>query len=249
MIVVSLLSAGKLSNAQSVIQNPNGNREVVLVLDSSGSMRNKPIIAMKKAAIKFCEKMIDTQGTNEIAIVSYNASVNKVLEFTSDIDDIRAFVNSMTANGGTNIADSLDKARCLLDDKKSTERNIVLLTDGIPENGPISNSGRYDDIGPSYSYHYGNFVYDYCVENIKDDYNLYTLGFFHSLSGSNLKYAQKLLQDIQNSGYYEVSDPDKLVFTFGEMASDIVESGDEKECPIIIVPGIMGNEFGMAILF
>lgn len=229
-------------NAES-FDVPGGSREVVLVLDSSGSMSSTPIVTMKKAAIKFCESMLDAEGSNKIAIVSYSSSVNKTLQFTSDIDDIKSFVNSMYASGGTNIAEGLKKAKYLLDDSKTVgKKNIVLLTDGVPESGSTSNSGRYDSMGPSYSSKYGNYLYNYFQNDLKNNYNVFTLGFFHSLSGSILKYAQTLLKDIQNQGYYEVTDPDKLVFTFGGMASDIVDSGEEKDCPIIIVPGVMGSQ-------
>lgn len=243
MVFVFVFSSMNIQiNAQS-IGVPGGSREVVLVLDSSGSMYNTPITAMKKAAVKFCENMLDAEGSNKIAIVSYGTSVNKTLHFTSDINDIKTFVNSMSASGGTNISDGLKKAKTLLDDSNTVgKKNIVLLTDGLPENGSTSDSGRYDCMGPSYSYKYGNYLYDYFQSDLKDNYNVYTLGFFHSLSGNNLKYAQTLLQDIQNQGYYEVTDPDKLIFTFGGMASDIVDSGEEKDCPIIIVPGVMGSQ-------
>lgn len=104
---------------------PGGSREVVLVLDSSGSMYNTPIVTMKKAAIKFCENMLDAEGYNKIAIVSYSSSVNKTLQFTSDIDDIKSFVNSMYASGGTNIADGLERAKYLLDNSNTVGKKIL----------------------------------------------------------------------------------------------------------------------------
>lgn len=244
MAFVFVLSSMNIqANAVHYIGVPGGSREVVLVLDSSGSMSNTPMSTMKKAAIKFCESMLDAEGSNMIAIVSYSSSVIKTLEFTSDIDDIKNFINSMSASGGTNIADGLKKAKFLLDDSLTIgKKSIVLLTDGLPENGQTSNSGRYDHVGPSYSYKCGNYLYDYFQSDLNDSYNVYTLGFLHSLSGNNLKYAQMLLKDIQNQGYYEVTDPDELVFTFGNMASDIVDTEYGKDCPIIIVPGVMGSQ-------
>ncbi len=101
------------ANAES-FNVPGGSREVVLVLDSSGSMNNTPIVTMKKAAIKFCENMLDAEGSNKIAIVSYSSSVNKTLQFTSNINDIKSFVYSMDASGGTNIADGLKKQNICL---------------------------------------------------------------------------------------------------------------------------------------
>ena len=46
------------------------------------------------------------------------------------------------------------------------------------------------------------------------------------------------MEDIQNSGFYIVTNPEELEFTFGEIAERIVSSN-----PIIIIPGIMGSRF------
>lgn len=244
MTFIVILSSVSISvNAEETIGPTGGSREVVLVLDSSGSMRNTPITAMKTSAIKFCENLMNAEGSNKVAIVVYSTNVNKTLDFTTDIEEIKKFINSMTASGGTNMYAGFEKAKSLLDASKGNSiKNIVMLTDGLPENGPSTAMGRYNGIGPSSSYMYGNYVYTYFDENLKDNYNVYTLGFFHSLSGRNLTYAEKLLNDIQNKGFYEVTNPEDLVFTFGDVAADIVDTDEESDCPIIIVPGVMGSQ-------
>lgn len=167
VFILALSTSSFQVKAESYIDVPGGSREVVLVLDSSGSMRNTPISVMKKSAIKFCESMIDAEGSNKIAIVSYSTNVNKTLDFTSDMDAIKNFINSMFASGGTNIADGLKKAKSLLDDSSvNGKKNIVLLTDGLPENGSTSNSGRYDRVGPSYSCKYGKIIYMITIKRI-----------------------------------------------------------------------------------
>ncbi len=44
---------------------------------------------------------------------------------------------------------------------------------------------------------------------------------------------------MKNQRYYEVTDPYKLEFAFGEISEDV--SNSEENCPIIIVPGVMGS--------
>lgn len=125
VFILALSTSSFQVKAESYIDVPGGSREVVLVLDSSGSMRNTPISVMKKSAIKFCESMIDAEGSNKIAIVSYSTNVNKTLDFTSDMDAIKNFINSMFASGGTNIADGLKKAKSLLDDSSVNGKKIL----------------------------------------------------------------------------------------------------------------------------
>ena len=60
---------------------------------------------------------------------------------------------------------------------------------------------------------------------IKDSTRIYTLGFFHSLSGSEKAFCRRFLYDLQNSGDYEVEDTDELEFVFKELFVDITEDG------------------------
>ena len=217
-------------------------RDIVLVLDASGSMRNTPIAKMKEAALKFCESVLNAEGDNKIAIVAYSTDASSTLNFTEDLYELRRSINNLTASGGTNIYAGFEKAKELLDSNMSSGRtkNIILLTDGLPEDGVSVPNGKYNGMGPSYSTPYGNALYTYFNDILNATYNVYTLGFFHSLSGTNLTYAQTLLSDIQNKGYYEVRNVEDIVFTFGDIAEDIV-SDEDKNCPIVFVPGVMGS--------
>lgn len=101
-------------------------------------------------------------------------------------------------------------------------KNIVLLTDGLPTDGDQQDNGHYTEQDYPNDYSYANSAYS-AFESLKDDYYFYTLGFFHSLSGNDLIFGRRFLTDIQNAGYYEVTDPSQLVFTFGKVASDVTK--------------------------
>ena len=45
-----------------------------------------------------------------------------------------------------------------------------------------------------------------------------------SLKGSELAFAQRLMEDIQNAGYYNVENVEDLEFVFGEITDSIIET-------------------------
>ncbi len=126
-------------------------KEVVLVVDTSGSMEDKTrynnkkmsrISAVKKILRNFVSKL--STGSNiKISIVDFNSKAN-VVQFNSkvfaDLDDsqqitkINDVVNSLSADGGTNTGDGLRLAyyNLLNSGNDDAEKYIILLTDGEP---------------------------------------------------------------------------------------------------------------------
>ncbi|MCL1794480.1 MAG: hypothetical protein FWG34_11500, partial [Oscillospiraceae bacterium] len=80
--------------------------------------------------------------------------------------------------------------------------------------------GPYDNNDYS-SYRYANAVYNTATTLKEKGYYIYTLGFFHDLRAYELPFAHRFMNDLQNAGYYEVTDPNELEFVFGEIGEDI----------------------------
>lgn len=236
-LVISSITIAQFGYAANPTET---NRYTVLILDTSGSMNGTPASKQKEAAIKFCESMLNSEGNNYIAIVKLNTSSSVGLNFSKDLSALKSYIQNIPASGGTNINQSLTVADALLRDIPASVtapiKNIVLCSDGLPESGSTNNNGPYTSSEYS-GYQYANAVYN-TATTLKPSYNIYTLGFFHKLSGSNLNFGRKFMNDIQNAGYYEVTNPDELEFTFEEIAEDI--SSDNY--PVIIIPGIMGSK-------
>ena len=241
LLLCLVMLIGLLPTAVLAVENTSSTvRYSVLILDTSGSMEGTPATKQKEAATRFCTSVLAADGTNYVAIVRLNSSSTVGKDFTDNLDELTAYINSLNAFGGTNINQALLVAGNLLDGvtEPNAIKNIILCSDGLPESGSTSYTGPYSSSDSSYYYSYGNAVYS-TSGSLKASFSIYTLGFFHSLSGSDLVFGQRLMQDIQNAGYYEVNDPDDLEFTFGEIADDITSPDDET--PIIIIPGIMGS--------
>jgi Ca-activated chloride channel family protein len=106
-------------------------REMVFVLDTSGSMSGQPIEA-SKVFMRHALNNLRTQDSFRIVRFSNNAS-----EFTSgpvratpnNINRGLAYVNSLNANGGTEVANAIRQAFSI-PKPDETLRIVVFLTDG-----------------------------------------------------------------------------------------------------------------------
>ncbi len=211
-------------------------RDVILILDVSGSMYGEPLEQTKIASINFCKKLLNDKTCNsQIAIIAYDNNTY-VENFTSDISVLESFINSLEDLYGTNLESALSKAGDLLlsGGRFNSIKSVVIMTDGQPNDGTYdsSQSRKYPYDG------YASAVYNTAWSTLKD-YDRYTLGFFHNLYDSDKDAAVQLLEDIQNQGYYEVIDAKDMDFQFGTIVDDIVD--ENKNCPIIILPGVMGS--------
>ncbi len=221
VIVLMLASVlcGLLLPSEVSAEETDVTRDTVLVLDISGSMGGDSLRALKVAALKFCEAVLAEASVNQVAIVSYSWDGNIVCDFTDDIDILEGAINSFTAVGSTNISEPIELADSLLQASSAAKKNIVLMTDGIPNEGEVSYNGPYS-FNDYYACEYANAVYESAVA-LHGSYKIYTLGFFHSLLNSEKDFATRFLRDIQNAGYFEVEDPAELEFRFGELAEEI----------------------------
>jgi VWFA-related protein len=76
---------------------------VVLVLDSSGSMKNN-MHFLQEAAVTFVNKLEDV---DKALVVDFNSGVRGSAEFTDDIARLEQFVEALQAWGGTSLYDAI----------------------------------------------------------------------------------------------------------------------------------------------
>ncbi len=218
-----------------------------LALDTSGSMNGTPIAKQKEAAISFCETLINASPNNYISIITFSSSASVKCDFINNLDQLKSIINSTKAGGGTNTNDALIKAGQKLDAVSDGKANkiIVLCSDGLPEDGVTTAEGRYNSSDYA-RYQYANTAYNTATE-LKKKYEIYTLGFFHSLEGDQLAFAQRFMKDLQDEGYYNVNDPEQLKDVFEEIAHEIVDPGTSTEELIQKVINFLAKAFKIAM--
>ena len=125
--------------------------DVVLVLDSSGSMKEDNKLVDLKAAAKDLVKTLMSDGTNQVGIVEFGTNVKRTHELTTNKNNINRFIERMSADGGTNVQQAVASANSILKEGKRSDAQqiVIILTDGIPTyfnyNGSRYGTGNSDD--------------------------------------------------------------------------------------------------------
>jgi len=134
-----LLLAGLPAESPNPSTDPAIKREVTLVIDRSGSMRNEKIEQVKEAALQIIAGLEKGEAFN---IIIYNNTVQcfsekPVIKNKNTEAAAKAYIEGITANGGTNIHDALTTAL-----SQQPSRNmlpiVLFLTDGLPTVGQTS---------------------------------------------------------------------------------------------------------------
>jgi Ca-activated chloride channel homolog len=118
------------------------NVAVELVLDRSGSMINEvggvPKIAMAQAAARGAVEFL-LKHRDQIGIVAFEIKPKTLVPLTTvepgNVKEIEHKINTLPANGGTNIYKGLAQGVEAIEKSKAKERHIILLSDGISEPG------------------------------------------------------------------------------------------------------------------
>lgn len=252
-ITAVLTNKGRMYKQKATINVTKKKRDTVLVLDCSGSMDGTPLSEMKKSAVHFC-KAILASGDNQIEIISYD-DYAKTSGFMSSFSELEYYINSLYAGDMTNMYDALKCAEQDLQNygRNNSIKNIVVMSDGAPNYEEYETDGLMTDWCMAESDYnndaylklaqYGNLVCSY-ADKLKKDYNIYSLGFFHSLHEKEKEYCSFLMKNIQKSGYYEVDKAEELQITFDDI-SDEVSDGSKIvihiACPVDVFV-TYGNE-------
>ena len=144
------------------VRTTSDERDIVLVLDVSGSMSGTPMEETKKASTNFIETVLKQDAS--IGLVTYDSYATCVSDFSVNEQALKNAVSSIYSGGTTNIDAGLTTAKSMLENSNAKKKIIVLMSDGLP------NEGREGDALISFA------------DEIKEEGILiYTLGFFEDL--------------------------------------------------------------------
>lgn len=129
-----------LSPQEVVKDNDIANRDIVFIMDTSGSMSGEKIQQTKMAFVYFINRLNEN---DRFSVVDFSDKVNIWKpEMMPANDENRKeainYIDTLVARGGTNIYDSLSEGLKAFDQDKSRTKAIVFLTDGEASSGITS---------------------------------------------------------------------------------------------------------------
>lgn len=118
--------------------------DIAFVVDVSGSMDflmdpNKPLrsggltrlAVLKEAARALIDKIRDENLNDRVGLIKFSTSSSRVVNLTTNYNQIKAQINNLSANGGTNIQAAQVSAReMLMSGPANREKLVILITDG-----------------------------------------------------------------------------------------------------------------------
>lgn len=119
---------------ETVVRTPV---DLVAVIDRSGSMEGDKITQTRTAVKKLARGLA---SGDRLAIVAYDSAPEALLGLTgnADLAVFDAVADGIVADGGTNIYGGLESGYALLPNGGERTRWVVLLSDGIPNQGETS---------------------------------------------------------------------------------------------------------------
>ena len=151
--------------------------DIILVLDTSGSMEGERIERLKEDTIELLDTLLEN-NKNKAAVINFDANSNILTGLTSDRETLVSAVNSLTPKDTTNYYKAFMNVDTILRDytKEKDRKCIVLfLTDGYPNEGIPNEQAQYRYLKAQYpfitingiQYEMGNKVLD-PIKNVTD---------------------------------------------------------------------------------
>ncbi|MPZ73323.1 MAG: VWA domain-containing protein [Nitriliruptorales bacterium] len=106
---------------------PTDDLQIVLALDTSGSVAAKPLRVVKSAALSFVNSL---PPHVPVAVVEFNSQASVVTNMTHRREPVRRAIKALDARGRTSLLDGVLESIAAFDKKADKRRVIVLMADG-----------------------------------------------------------------------------------------------------------------------
>ena len=229
------ISRGKAEitlKVDSQIMPNNEYTDIILILDTSGSMNENRLNQVKNDTIELINYAIPKESN--VALVTFNDTSEIISEFTNDITVLEDSINSLTAFGNTNYYQALVNVDNILKNytfEKNRDCVVLFLTDGLPNIDSPNEISQYEYLKSTYpllvinaiQYEMGSEpvtvlkqISDYQYVADSDTLNK----FLYRAAVNPVPYENFEITDYIESEYFNVSDVSSIEVTSGTVSLD-----------------------------
>lgn len=226
----------------SIMKTSSKHRDVIMMLDVSGSMEEDgKIDAVRADTLRLIEE-ITKSSKNRMCLMKFSNSATKLIEFTNEARYLKDRIQTMRIDGlATNYAGAMNLIRKEIDSYKrrdNTDLVVIFLTDGWPNVGQPYEIEHYKEIKRNHpyvqiigiQYEMGDKISKDIV-NISDyQYAAKTTNIGEILHRAAFRpniYDEFEITDFINNDYFTVESDEDLVSSVGK-ASLKTENGKQK---------------------
>ena len=227
-------------DVNSIMKIGDHYKDIVLVLDISGSMSGDKLEKVKSDSIELVEYLL-SDSHNKVAIVTFDSTSSVLQTFTNDKNTVKEKIQSLTSTGCTNYNAALQNVDVVMNGyTKEENRDIVtlFLTDGYPNEDTPNQVGTFEVLKDKYPYMTINGVQYEMGSNIINEIkeitdsqwvaNQSTLNnVLFEASVSPIVYEDFIIKDYIHDDYFKINSVDDIKVSMGTVSLE-EDSGVQK---------------------
>ena len=181
----------------------------IFLIDTSGNMQNKD----KQTTIDLINRFAVESEQARIAVIAYDNDSQVLVAPTTDSTVILEKLSTLESSGESNLTAGLKTAEELIKQSQNQKANIFIIADNAPTAGDMLKKGTYTS-KDSHSYKYANAADEYAQQLKKSKVSIRTLIYLARVAKSTQAQTQRFFENIQNDGFFDISQNDHLDFLF-----------------------------------
>jgi Mg-chelatase subunit ChlD len=166
-------------------------RDIVLVIDRSGSMLDfNKLVELKKAIAIFNAVLAASPVNERVGLATYSTDSTEDVDLTEDLSIVNSRVQALQADGFTNISGGIDAGGRIMSRGRSkayVERTMIVLTDGMENRGRKAKSAAVDQRNQGVVIHSITFGKDAAKGTMRDVATTGKGRYYHAENGDELE--------------------------------------------------------------
>jgi uncharacterized protein YegL len=165
-------------------------RDIVLVVDRSGSMRGQKFADLSAAIDVFIETLHETSVDEHVGLASYSEFASEDVQLTEDLPQITNAMADLPVGGFTSISRGMEAGKKIMDRSRGSdfvERTMIVMTDGRHNRGPEPRGVAQELAGDGVQLHTITFGIDADQTRMSEIAQIGAGNHYHALTGAELR--------------------------------------------------------------